>query len=452
MLAIRREETNIWERRAPLNPNHVQSLVREGVKVLIQPSTRRAYSMNEYLAAGAHITDDLSTADAIVGVKQPPIDNLIQDKTYMFFSHTIKAQPENMPLLDALLDKGIRLVDYEKILDDSGVRLVAFGKYAGVAGFVNILHGLGLRLLALGHHTPFMHVGSAHNYSSSSGAKAAIASLGREIQYGMLPESLGPLIFTFTGAGNVSQGAQEVFKELPHEFVSPDSLEDVVKNGDTKKVYGTVADKEDNLVRRDGGPFTEKDFFANPGEYKSVFFEKIARFSTVIVNGIFWAPGMDRLLTTEQCRQLHPKEINIEAMRTQGVPQLPQRLLAIADISCDLRGSLEFLKHVTTIDNPFVVYNAHTDEESSSMSESGVVLMSIDNLPAQLPREATDLFGSKVFPYIPDLLNLNDNKRLLEECTDVRSTIKDAVITYNGNLTEKFKYIAEMRKQRRSKQ
>lgn len=155
-LGMRREEQSVWERRAPLAPPHVRMLVKRGCRVLVQPSNRRSYPMQAYTQAGAIIQEDLSEADVICGVKQVPIDSLIKEKTYCFFSHTIKAQEANMPLLDAILEKNIRLLDYERMCDEQGFRVVAFGKYAGVAGMINILHGLGLRLLALGHHTPFM--------------------------------------------------------------------------------------------------------------------------------------------------------------------------------------------------------------------------------------------------------------------------------------------------------
>lgn len=136
-----------------------------------------------------------------------------------------------MPLLDAILEKKIRLIDYERIIDEGGARQVAFGKYAGVAGMVNILHGIGLRLLALGHHTPFMHIGPAHNYRNSSMARQAIRDCGYEIALGMMPKSIGPLTFVFTGSGNVSQGAQEVFQELPIEYVPPEMLRKVAEHG-----------------------------------------------------------------------------------------------------------------------------------------------------------------------------------------------------------------------------
>lgn len=155
-IAIRREDASLWERRAPLAPHHVRALTKNGVKVYVQPSNRRAYPIQAYVNAGAEVQEDISDVPVIIGVKQVPIDQLHPNKTYVFFSHTIKAQEANMPMLDAILERNIRLIDYERMCDESGGRVVAFGKYAGKAGMINILHGLGLRLLALGHHTPFM--------------------------------------------------------------------------------------------------------------------------------------------------------------------------------------------------------------------------------------------------------------------------------------------------------
>jgi alpha-aminoadipic semialdehyde synthase len=157
VIGIRREDQSPWERRSPLAPEHVRILVKQhNIKVLIQASNRRAFPIISYVQAGAIVQEDLSEASVIIGVKQAPVDLLIPNKVYVMFSHTHKAQEDNMPLLDACLEKNITLIDYERIVDDQGVRLVAFGKYAGVVGMINILHGLGLRFLALGHHTPFM--------------------------------------------------------------------------------------------------------------------------------------------------------------------------------------------------------------------------------------------------------------------------------------------------------
>lgn len=340
IIAICREESSIWERRAPLNPGHVSKLVKDGFTVLVQPSTRRAYSIAEYKLNGAVIEEDISEAQAIFGVKIIPPELIIPKKRYAFFSHTIKAQPENMNVLDALLEKETCFLDYEKMVGENGARLVAFGKMAGEAGMINILHGLGLRLLSLGYHTPFMHLGCAHNYPTVSAAKAAITSLGREIQYGLLPDNIGPMIFTFTGAGNVSQGAQEVFQELPHEFVSPQDLKEVSKKGDARTIYATVVGMEDHLEHVDGCKFDVTDFITNPEKYRSTFYKKILPYTTCLINGIYWAPGSPRLLTVKQCQQLQAKELDISFT---GAPPLPQRLLAICDISADINVSYTVL-------------------------------------------------------------------------------------------------------------
>lgn len=239
--------------------------------------------------AGAVINEDISEASIIFGVKQVPVDALIPGKTYCFFSHTIKAQESNMPLLDAILEKNIRLVDYEKLMDRNGLRLVAFGKYAGVAGMVNILHGLGLRLLALGHHTPFMQISPAHNYRNSMMARQAIRDCGYEISLGMMPKSIGPITFIFTGSGSVSQGAQQIFQELPIEYVPPDMLRKVAEHGSQNKLYGCEVSRSDHLERREGGGFDAQEYEQFPERYISTFSKKIAPYASVLVNGIYWA-------------------------------------------------------------------------------------------------------------------------------------------------------------------
>lgn len=304
VIAIRREDQSVWERRASFSPAGVKKLIKQGVKVIVQPSNRRAYPMQAYLNAGATVQEDISEASVIFGVKQVPVDALIPQKTYCFFSHTIKAQESNMPLLDACLEKNIRLVDYEKLMDRNGQRLVAFGKYAGVAGMVNILHGLGLRLLALGHHTPFMHVGPAHNYRNSSMARQAVRDCGYEIALGMMPKSIGPLTFIFTGSGNVSQGAQEVFQELPIEYVPPESLRKVSEHGSQNKLYACEVSRSDHLERRDGGGFDAVEYDQYPERYISTFSTNIAPYASVIVNGIYWAVGAPKLITIPDAKNL----------------------------------------------------------------------------------------------------------------------------------------------------
>ncbi|KAL0272229.1 UNVERIFIED_CONTAM: hypothetical protein PYX00_005289 [Menopon gallinae] len=445
VIAIRREDQSVWERRAPFSPANVRRLTRAGVKVIVQPSNRRAYPMQQYANSGAIIREDISEASVIFGVKQVPIDQLLPEKTYCFFSHTIKAQEANMPLLDAILAKNIRLIDYEKLMDESGQRVVAFGKYAGVAGMVNILHGLGLRLLALGHHTPFMHIGPAHNYRSSSMARQAIRDAGYEIALGMMPRSVGPLTFIFTGSGNVSQGAQEVFHELPHEYVPPEMLRKVAEHGVMTKVYGCEVRRRHHLERKEGGGFDPADYEIYPEKYISTFSKKIAPFASVIVNGIYWAVNSPKLMTIPDAKSLLRPAYTPWLPTSVGAPALPHRMLAICDISADPGGSIEFMNECTTIDTPFCLYDADRNKDMKSFKGPGVLVCSIDNMPTQLPRESTDFFGNLLYPYAFDIIG-SDATKPLEDHT-FSPAVHGAIIASNGHLTSNFEYIQELRNQ-----
>lgn len=449
ILAIRREDASVWERRAPLAPVHVKQLVKDEVKVLVQPSNRRAYPMQAYINAGATIQEDISEASLIMGVKQVPIDSLLPNKTYTFFSHTIKAQEANMPLLDAILERNIRLIDYEKLMDSKGQRVVAFGKYAGVAGTINILHGLGLRLLALGHHTPFMHIGPAHNYRNSGMARQSIRDAGYEISLGNMPKSMGPLTFVFTGSGNVSQGAQEVFNELPYEYVEPKDLPQVAEHGSINKVYGTVVSRDDHFTRKDGGGFDAEEYENHPERYYSKFAKEIAPYASVIINGIYWAVNSPKLLTIPDAKRLLQPSYTPWLPSSPGSPSLPHRLLAICDISADPGGSIEFMTECTTIDTPFCLYDADQHQNRESFAGPGVLVCSIDNMPTQLPIEATDFFGSLLFPYTYDFLKSDATEPLSSH--EFHPVVEGAIIANNGHLTPNFEYITELRRTSKNK-
>ncbi|NXV09804.1 AASS protein, partial [Cettia cetti] len=449
VLAIRREDVNAWERRAPLAPKHVKELTRMGYKVLVQPSNRRAIHEKEYIKAGAVIQEDISEASLIIGVKRPPEDKLIPKKNYAFFSHTIKAQEANMPLLDEILRQEIRLFDYEKMVDHKGMRVVAFGKWAGVAGMINILHGLGLRFLALGHHTPFMHIGMAHNYRSSSQAVQAVRDAGYEISLGLMPKSVGPLTFVFTGTGNVSKGAQEMFSALPCEFVEPHELKEVSRSGDLRKVYGTVLSRHHHLVRKRDGQYDPADYDKHPENYISRFHIDVAPYTTCLINGIYWEQNTPRLLSRQDTQKLLVP-VKSAAGAMDGCPELPHRLLAICDISADTGGSIEFMTECTTIDNPFCMYDADQHITHDSVEGSGILMCSIDNLPAQLPIEATEYFGDMLFPYIEEML-LSEGSEPLEK-QNYSPVVRDAVIASNGSLTPKYQYIQKLRESREQAQ
>ncbi|XP_023324527.1 alpha-aminoadipic semialdehyde synthase, mitochondrial [Eurytemora carolleeae] len=445
VMAIRRETQSVWERRAPLGPQHVRKLVKQGIKVIVQPSNRRAYPMAAYANVGARIQEDMSEASVIFGVKQVPVDALLSNKTYCFFSHTIKAQADNMDLLDAMLEKNIRCIDYEKMNDEKGQRVVAFGKYAGIAGMIDILHGLGLRLLALGHHTPFMHVGPAHNYRNTHHARQGIRDAGYEISLDMMPKSIGPMTFVFTGSGNVSQGAQEIFQELPHEYVAPNMLKKVAMHGDTNKLYATEISRSDQFERRLGGGYNVDEFEEHPERYISTFAHKYAPYASVIVNGIYWSPATPRLITIPDAKALITPAKTPWLATSPGSPSLPSRLVAICDISADPGGSIEFMNECTTIDEPFCLYDADNNKDKKSFKGDGVLICSIDNMPTQLPREATDFFGDLLYPYVSDIMKSDATKPFLDNKDKMGPIVSGAVITSNGKLTPDFEYIADLR-------
>uniref|UniRef100_A0A4W4GQJ0 Saccharopine dehydrogenase (NAD(+), L-glutamate-forming) n=1 Tax=Electrophorus electricus TaxID=8005 RepID=A0A4W4GQJ0_ELEEL len=425
VLAIRREDVNVWERRAPLGPRHVKEINAAGHKVLVQPSNRRAIHDRFYEKAGAIIQEDISEASLIIGVKRPPEEKVIPCKTYAFFSHTIKAQEANMGLLDDILKKEVRLIDYEKMVDDNGFRIVAFGQWAGVAGMINILHGLGLRFLALGHHTPFMHIGMAHNYRNVSQAIQAVRDCGYEISLGLMPKSIGPLTFVFTGTGNVSKGAQDIFNELPCEYVEPHELKEVSESGDLSKVYGTVISRHHHLVRKSDGLYDPLEYEHHPERYTSHFRSSVAPYTTCLINGIYWEPHTPRLLKRLDAQKLM-RSSNPSVSATEGWPALPHKLLAICDISADTGGSIEFMTECTTIEKPFCMYDANQHIDHDSVEGNGILMCSIDNLPAQLPIEATDYFGDRLLPYIWEMLTSDATRPLDEEgfspqVRDVRS-------------------------------
>ncbi|XP_005100311.2 alpha-aminoadipic semialdehyde synthase, mitochondrial [Aplysia californica] len=445
VMAVRRETSKLWETRAPLSPQHVKKLVQKGVKVIVQPSDRRVYSTEEYADVGAVIKEDMSEASLIMGVKTMSADSLMRDKTYAFFSHTIKGKADYMPLLDAILEKNIRLIDYEKMVDEYGQRLVAFGKYAGMSGMINILHGMGLRLLALGHRTPFMFIGPSHNYQHTEMARQAVRDAGYQIALGRMSKSIGPLTFVITGSGNVSQGAQEILNELPHEYIEPEDLPKVAAGGSKNKIYACVVSRDDHYVPKNGGTFNADEYERYPERYASTFSHNIAPYASCIINGMYWAPGSPHLITIPDAKKLlRPTDYAPRTPSSPGCPTLPHRLLAICDVSSDPGGAFEFVKECTSIEKPFSLYDAEQNVNKESFSGDGVLICSIDNMPAQIPREATDFFGSLLLPYISEMLK-SDAKQPFQDysCSPV---VKNAVIASNGSLTPDYEYIQDLRR------
>eukprot|EP00753_Platysulcus_tardus_P020629 PLAT8298.1.p1 GENE.PLAT8298.1~~PLAT8298.1.p1 ORF type:complete len:1034 (+),score=530.21 PLAT8298.1:39-3104(+) len=435
VIGIRREDKNKWERRVPLTPDAVATLVGRGLRVLVQPSGNRAFPDSAYVEAGATMSEDLSEAGTILAVKEVPIDLLLEDKTYIFFSHVIKAQPYNMPLLDAMLEKRVRQIDYECIRtegDRSKPRLVAFGRYAGIAGAFDFLRGVGERLLARGYYTPFLNLGSSYMYLSMEASFDALRAVGERIARYGLPDATVPLIAAFTGRGNVSKGAQEVFHLLPHKYVTAEELPALVADPPaeaSKTVYLLQVTDENMVERTDGGAFDRDDYRASPEHYKPIFHTRIAPYITLLLHCSYWDARFPRLLTIEQTQ-----ELVAAGWRCEG----------ICDISCDEAGGLEFTRIFTHIEAPFRVYDAEADSFSEDLDSKGFLYHAVDHLPSELAPEASQHFSDKLMPFV-EAIARSDPTLPFDEQDDLPVEIRNAVICSHGTLTPDYTYIAQMR-------
>mmetsp|Transcript_71797 Transcript_71797/g.126776 ORF Transcript_71797/g.126776 Transcript_71797/m.126776 type:complete len:1110 (-) Transcript_71797:14-3343(-) len=446
VLGVRREDKNKWERRVPVAPRHVEALVSQGLRVLIQPCTRRVFTDAEYEEAGAELREDLSEASTIIAVKEVPPELLLPGRNWVFFSHTIKAQPAGMPLLDAAIEKKVRLVDYECITERGArgnPRLVAFGAFAGYAGAIDFLRGLGERFLALGFSTPLLHIGSAFMYPTLDEAKRAVSLAGEAIRKHGLPKALCPFTAVFTGTGNVSRGALEIFQLLPHEIVDPGALPELCERADRgqlakedcHKLYLSIATTEHMVRRSDGGPFDKLGYYAQPELYEPIFQDAVLPYSTVILNGMYWEARFPRLFTRED---LH-----------RHVVSGHDKLLGVCDITCDADGSVP-TSQFSSIEQPFYVLNALTDKISLSLDEAGVLFHAVDHLPSELPREASEHFGDCLLPFLPVLASElaptePSSSDRMAGSENLPMPIRGAIITEGGALARDFRYIPQLR-------
>jgi alpha-aminoadipic semialdehyde synthase len=436
VIGIRREDKNRFERRVPLSPAQVRRLVDQGIRVLVQPSNIRCWTDDEYVEAGASIAEDLSPASTILAVKEVPAALLIPERTYLFFSHTIKAQPHNMPLLDSILAAKIRLIDYEKITDANNQRLVRFGPYAGYAGTIDLLAALGDRLLAKGYSTPFLYCSFARTYRSLDDARDAIRNVGKIIERIGISEALCPFVVGVTSRGSVAQAALEILQLLPHKFVSPTDLPALHASSvkDRRCVYICIAEAEHMVERKDNptAPFDKKHYYATPSAYEPIFHDRVLPYFSVLVNCMYWDPRFPRLVTTRQAQDL---------MRADRL-----KLWAIADISCDPQGSVEFFVHATTIDDPTYVYDVMHQRETKDITHDGILFLGVDHLPAELPFQASEFFGESLFPFIAAIAKSDASLPYEQQANELPAPVYKAVMTSHGSLTPPFQYIAELRK------
>lgn len=422
VFGIRREDKNKWEKRTPLIPQHIEELKeKDGLKFIAQPSGIRCYSDSSYQSANAKIAEDLSGADIILAIKEVPAQLILSNKTYLFFSHTFKGQKHNMPLLKKLMDEKCTLIDYEKILNEKGMRQIFFGNYAGYAGMIDSLNLIGEKLKLKGIISPLTEIKRAFEYPSLEVAMKEISEVGEKLKVMGMPKEITPLTFGFLGYGNVSKGAQAILDLLPVVTISPDALSQI--NGADSGIYKIVFKEEDLVERKDGG-FELNEYFTCPEKYISKF-DIYLPYLSVVVNCIFWSSEYPRFVTKNLLREL----------MSSGEP----KLFFVADISCDIDGAIEITHKITTPDEPVFTYLIPSESFIESMEKDGISVLAIDNLPCELPIESSTAFSTMLKPFVVDI-SKTDFSRDFEDL-EIHPYLKNAIIVYKGELTEKYKYL-----------
>lgn len=425
-LGIRFEDKSIWERRVPLSPAAVTQLVDNGARVLVESSDRRVYPDAAYLEAGAEVVRDLSDAEVVFGVKEIPLDKLLADRVYVFFAHVIKGQPYNMPLLERLLDQRCTLIDYERIARD-GKRLVAFSREAGQAGMIDSLHFLGRRLALEGHHTPLAEIRPAHGYSALDDAKGHLVEVASHIRRDGLDLPDLPVVVGFTGKGRVSQGALDVFDLLDPLDCTPEDLAGLSVDAHRNRLVKVQFRKKHLVEPKDpAATFDQVEYRTHPERYQGGPLPRFLPHVTLLVHGVFWTAAYPRFLTRRQ---------TAEMWRAGG-----RKLRVFGDVTCDIDGSVEMTYKATQPDHPTYVYNPLTDSFQDGVEGEGILVLAVDNLPCELPRDASRNFSKALSPFVESILRADFSKPF--DALELPDEIRDAVITHQGELTPSYRYLA----------
>jgi len=424
-MGIRREDKNKWERRVPIIPNHVKKLKNDfNIKTIVQPSNRRIFSNDEYESSDAFIKEDLSDCNVIFAVKEIPVDLLIPEKTYVFFSHTIKGQKYNMPMLKEMMSLRCNLIDYEKICDEKGRRLVFFGRYAGLAGMIDTLWAFGQRMKNIVADNPFSKIKKTLDYKDLDDAKKEISKLGMEIKEKGIDDLLSPIIIGFAGYGNVSIGAQEILDLLPVKEIKAKDLQKISKI-DTKNFIYKVVFKEEDIVKRNSNEenFKLQEYYNKPELYHSQFEQYLGKLS-ILMNCIYWDKRYPRLITKEYIRKNYSED---------------SKLKVIGDISVDINGAIEFTDKTTNSDNPAFIYDFENGKITEGFDKKGIVVMAVDNLPCELPKESSIEFSNSLIDFVPPIVK-TDYSLIFDELK-LPPEIKKALILHQGKLTPDYQYI-----------
>ena len=391
-IAVIREEKNPPDARVPLTPAQVADLRGRGIDIVVQPSQGRTFADQEYADLGVPVVEDITDRELLLGVKEVPVDKLIAGKTYCFFAHVAKEQPYNQKLMRAFLEKGITHIDYEYLTDDSGKRLIAFGYWAGMVGAHNAVWTYAQRSGAF----ELPRLNTLHDYAA---AKEIYAKL-----------ELPPLRVVLTGTGRVGKGAARVLEDIGFEKVSPRDF----LNGEGKAVF-TQLHVRDYASHPDGKPIDKHHFYRHSEEYRSAFgpYTKVA---DIFVNGIFWDGKAPAFFSAED---MEAEDFNIQV---------------IGDVTCDIApaASVPSTLFASTIADPVFGYDPKTRAAVAPHGAGTVDVMSIDNLPSELPRDASAAFGTAFIERI-----------LPEFAKDESAILRRASVTIGGKLGPDFQYLRE---------
>lgn len=394
-IGILREEKVPIDNRVPLSPNQCKTIIEEwGIPIHIQPSEHRCFTNGEYEDVGVVLKEDLSDCRMLIGVKEVPKERLIPNQIYFFFSHTIKAQPYNRDLLLAILDKNIRLIDWECLTNEKGERLIAFGRWAGIVGAHNALYMWAKR-------SGDFKLDRAVAINSFEKVKASYQNI-----------SFPPIRIALTGTGRVGQGCLEILRAAGIREVHPAEY----LTGSFSEAVFVVLDSGDLNIRKTDGGYQQQEFFQN-GELYETKFGAYAAKTDLMINGIYWDPKAPAFFTQDEMKQAD------------------FRIKAIADITCDIapHSSIPSTLRPSTIENPIYGYDTQTGKETSAFIDSSVDVMAIDNLPNELPRDASEEFGTMFLKYI-----------LPEAIKPDRSTMLwNATIAIDGKLNHPFEYLSD---------
>ena len=392
--AIIKERKNPPDRRVVLSPEKLAEAREQfpQAEFIVESSDIRIFPDEAYKALGFEVTENVSDCDVMIGVKEVPIDNLIPNKKYFFFSHTIKKQPYNRKLLKALLEKNIEMFDHETIVKKSGARLIGFGRYAGLVGAYNGFRALGLR-------DNLFELPKVETLADLDEVKTELDKI-----------TLPNIKILLTGTGKVALGAKEILDHLKIKEIS-DAL--YLTSKFSEPVY-VMADVMEYAKRKDGKVGDKWEFYKDPTGYESNFMP-YAKETDVFIAGHFYGNGAPFLFTRDDAK--HPDF----------------RINLVADISCDVDGPIASTLRASTIANPFYGYDAQTESEVAFDAKEAITVMAVDNLPCELPKDASEGFSEMFLDnVIPAFFN-----------GDERGILKRAKITEGGKLTERFNYLQD---------